>query len=160
MLIANKVTYIKYFKGEEDYTKNFDKYLLMKDGDTVSIQDINYTQKTVKKVKTEDAKIIIRTDKEITNNVNKEIKTKVNVKKEMDQKPIITENVLIKTPVKVQKIPNLNPIVESKVNSKDFVIKPTYKVTTVSTLKRVVWTDAKKRKFEANNDNIKRTKHT
>lgn len=96
MLVANKVTCFKYFKGDENYTKNFDKYILMKQGNTISIQDINCTQKSLKNDKTivED----VRKDT-ILNNAGKDMdkdedRKEKESRKETDnvQKPVKNDN--------------------------------------------------------------------
>lgn len=167
MLVANKVTFIKYFNGEEDYTKNFDKFLLMKEGDNISIQEMNNKNSNDKLVLKRDDKIVIKKEieEDVTNeveNVTKvEIETKeagehvtkdsVNVTKQVDcknvtkeaSKLVITQNMLLRTPMNVKKRPSSKTV--NKVNTKEFVIKPTNKIETVSTVKKVVWYPLKRK---------------
>ncbi|KOB78743.1 putative B-cell lymphoma 3-encoded protein [Operophtera brumata] len=65
----------------------------------------------------------------------------------VNKKPFIVENILLKTPVKVTEKPNAKITVDNNVNSKDFLIKPSMKLETVSCVKKVIWC-APKRKAE------------
>lgn len=253
MLIANKVTCTKYFKGEMDPTKNFDEFILMKEGNNVSIKDMG-----IKKIKTEHDKktTLINVRKKHVNDIpvikkqdNKPVKTenqvnkkpntvenmKVNVnnipvkkeqdntlaiikkqvnknpviienvkvhvndlpvkkelgnnlsnkkpviaenvkihcnditvKKEQDnepakkeslinKKPVIVENILLKTPVKVHEKQNAIISVDSNVNTKDFVIKPSFKMETYSSIKKFIWCPPK-RKAEDETKDTKRAR--